>query len=151
MKKIITLFLTVTALITSAQSSRSIDSIKTLLQSNREDTATVNTINDLCTKLRSDGDLIGAKSYAEKGILLSEKLGWRKGEANCYMQIGSTNIWLSNYPDASKSYLKALRIREGLKDEKGVAYTYMGIGNVYYYQKNYTDAIKNYKIGRAHV
>lgn len=145
MKKALIILIFIPTLI-FAQNDRTIDSLKTLLQANTGDTNEVNAINALCSRLRASDGLIEAIEYAERGIALSEKLGFKKGEANCYMQLGSANSMIANYPDAIKCYMKALRIREKLGDDKLTAYTYMGIGNIHYYQKNYDEAIKNYSI-----
>lgn len=143
MKSKLTTLLAIISLTSLAQ-SRGIDSLKEALRMHGEDTIVVNSTTELCIELIGVGNFNEAKEYAEKELLLSGTLKYKKGIGDAYMQIGNADSWLGNYADASRSYFNALKIREELKDSQGVASAYMSIGNINLEQRSYQEALHNY-------
>jgi serine phosphatase RsbU (regulator of sigma subunit) len=62
--------------------------------------------------------------------------------SNCYNNLGNINLRISNYPLGLDYHLKALKIREALKDEKLIAASYLNIGLFYRNQKIYDKALE---------
>lgn len=67
-------------------------------------------------------------------------------KAKCYSNFGFIHIRQSNYPEASKDYNAALKIREELGDKKNIAACYDNIGNIFANQGQFDDASKNYSL-----
>lgn len=75
-----------------------------------------------------------------KNIAIS--IGWKKGLAQSYNNIGLVYKNQGIYPEALKNHFAALQLREELGDKKGIAGSINNIGNVYQNQGNYTEALK---------
>jgi len=150
MKKIFHLFLICFTLIAAdekayAQGQTLIDSLLKELPKQKEDTNKVNVLNSLS---KFGGWQIGnydtALYYARNALQLAEKLGFKKGRANSYYNIGVVYYTQGNYPEALKNYFQAVKIQEEISDKKGIANSYRNIGIVYYAQSNYPEALKEY-------
>ena len=59
--------------------SNTIDSLTKVLQTEKEDTNTVNTLNRLSAELRKQGSLDDAMREANKAILLAKKINYKGG------------------------------------------------------------------------
>lgn len=70
--------------------------------------------------------------YARNSVQLAEKLGLEKVKANALNIMGVALLISSDYEEALKTHLQALKIRENLKDSTGMLESNLNIGNVYY-------------------
>ncbi|SEF43803.1 tetratricopeptide repeat-containing sensor histidine kinase [Algoriphagus boritolerans] len=70
--------------------------------------------------------------FAQNAIQLAEKLGLDKVKGNALNIMGVALLIRSDYEDALKTHLQALKIRETLKDSTGMLESNLNIGNVYY-------------------
>ncbi|HSF53742.1 MAG TPA: tetratricopeptide repeat protein, partial [Algoriphagus sp.] len=70
--------------------------------------------------------------YAQNSIRLAESLGLEKVKANALNIMGVALLISSEYEEALKTHLQALKIRESLKDSTGMLESNLNIGNVYY-------------------
>lgn len=70
--------------------------------------------------------------YAQNSIRLAEKMGLEKVQANALNIMGVALLISSEYEEALKTHLQALKIRENLKDSTGILESNLNIGNVYY-------------------
>lgn len=119
-----------------------IDSLKTLIETQKADTNKVNTLNELSYEFTNIGEYQIALNYASQAKSLSEKLNFKKGLADAYTKIGLIYKDQSNYPEALKNYFAALKIDEEAGNKSGVAYAYNNIGIIYKNQDNYKEALK---------
>lgn len=78
--------------------------------------------------------------YAQRSLTLARKLGWQKGEAAAFNDLGNNYRHKAAYPQALDCFMSALRIHEELGDEKSIGTVSGNIGAVYYSQKNYEKA-----------
>jgi serine phosphatase RsbU (regulator of sigma subunit) len=151
MKKILFLFFYFSFLICSSQQNKNagkhnpvIDSLFIVLKIAKEDTIKVNTLYKLCWELENIGEPEKAMEYANTALLLSQKINFKNGTANCYSEIGTIYQNHGNYSEALKNHFASLKIRESIGDEEGIGASYHDIGIAYKSQGNYPEALKNY-------
>jgi signal transduction histidine kinase/DNA-binding NarL/FixJ family response regulator/predicted negative regulator of RcsB-dependent stress response len=82
--------------------------------------------------------------YYKQCLTLSEQIGWEKGVAKAYSNIGDIYLNQGNYPEALKNYLASFKISEKTGNKKAIADAYARIGNVHFYLGNYPEALKDY-------
>ncbi|NTW33351.1 MAG: tetratricopeptide repeat protein, partial [Bacteroidetes bacterium] len=85
----------------------------------------------------SASDFEKAMGYGIKGLELSKKIGFIKGIAQSYNNIGVTYYFHGKYSQALESYLKSLKINEKAGNLKGISDCYNNIGAVNYEQGDY--------------
>jgi serine phosphatase RsbU (regulator of sigma subunit)/Tfp pilus assembly protein PilF len=124
--------------------NKSVDSLQTILLTQKEDTIRVKTLNKLGGKLKNAGNYEKALKYLKESLSISEKENFRKGKIGSYVLLGNIYQLKSDYPEALKNYFLVLKIFEEVGDKRGIASTYNNIGIVYNKQKNYKDALKNF-------
>ncbi|MCW8850452.1 MAG: tetratricopeptide repeat-containing sensor histidine kinase, partial [Melioribacteraceae bacterium] len=82
-----------------------------------------------------------ALKYAEKGIILADSIGYKKGLAGCYGSLGYGYINLDNIK--AEAYTnKALEIRKAIQDKAGIATSLNVLGVLNYYQGEYLKSIE---------
>ncbi|NCD68117.1 tetratricopeptide repeat protein [Mucilaginibacter agri] len=95
-----------------------------------DDTATVESLRNKSRKLQSsrpDSALI----YAEQGLSLSRKIGFKIGEGNCLNRLGVL-FWKNGRYDRALSFLlSSLKLREEINDRLGVLKSLNDIGIIY--------------------
>ncbi len=124
--------------------AQNIDSINRALNIAKDDTNKVNTLNKLSRQLNNTGEHEKSLKYATEAINISQKLSFKKGEANGYKNIGNIYINQSNYPKALEYYLQSLKAFEDIGDKQGIGKCYGNLGNVSQYQKDYPKALEYY-------
>ena len=161
MKKMILFFIVITGIaITSfaqKQAKSKIDSLFSVLESAKPDTAKVSTLNALAFEF-ADNNPDTSIYYASEAQALAIKLNYKIGIANAYLTIGNALINLGNYEKALKNINDALMIYDQIlpmatgtektgdklkimKKKAGV-YNYIGVINLY--QGNYPGALKSF-------
>lgn len=124
------------------------DSLVAVLQKQREDTNRINLLNELAwTNYSETYDYNKALEYAKEALTLSQKLGFRTGEATAYRRMGGIFVKKGEYQEALNVYDLELKIQQDLGDKKRLASCYMQIGSVFYYTGNYPVALENYLNG----
>lgn len=83
--------------------------------------------------------------FAKSAIRLAEKLGLEKIKGNALNIMGVAQLIRSDYEDALKTHLQALKIREALKDSTGMLESNLNIGNVYYRNGEMAKAAEMYQ------
>ncbi|MES2836229.1 MAG: tetratricopeptide repeat protein [Bacteroidota bacterium] len=121
-----------------------IDSLKTLLKTDKADTNKVTHLNKLCWEQQRIGNYDTALALTKQALVLAEKLNYKKGIANSYNNTGIIFMNKGIYPDALKKYFAALKIYDEINHKQGVADTYNNIGTIYAQQGNLDDALKNF-------
>ncbi|OFY66924.1 MAG: hypothetical protein A3H98_10840 [Bacteroidetes bacterium RIFCSPLOWO2_02_FULL_36_8] len=121
-----------------------IDSLLSLLKSDKEDTNKVNHLNAIAWHFRivQSGE---AGNYIEKGFSLTKKINFKKGEANLHHTNASLFYNKGDYGKALVHSKKALNIRQLIGDKAGIATSYNNIGNINKDLGNFPVALKNYK------
>jgi signal transduction histidine kinase len=111
------------------------------LKGQKEDSNKVNTLNSLSLTYWQDNDHENAMLYAKAALSLSEKIHFRKGEANATVFIGMAS-GLKREPEELTHYLNALNIYREIGDLEGLNDCYTGIIAMYIWQGNYAEASK---------
>ncbi|ASS48051.1 MAG: hypothetical protein A3D31_00820 [Candidatus Fluviicola riflensis] len=83
--------------------------------------------------------------YANKGLVIARKAGYKKGEAELLNHIGIIYDYQGKISESLSSYYKALNIQETINDDLGIAYTCSNLGLIYANQKNYKSALYYHK------
>jgi len=118
----------------------SIDSLKSKLVTQNEDTLKVNTLNALADKLyRSEPS--EALGYAIQAKELAENLHYDKGLAFAFKNIGLDYYMLGNYVEASINWENSLRLLETLNDDLGAANLMSNLGATYSFMGDNAKAI----------
>jgi len=113
------------------QDQKKLDSLLIVLKTSKEDTLKVIVLNAVCNEKITHSEYTEAKKYAEEELVISEKIGYKKGIADSYSQIGSVYGILADYPKALGYYQKALILNKLSGNLIGIAGNLMGIGNAY--------------------
>jgi serine phosphatase RsbU (regulator of sigma subunit) len=129
-----------------------IDSLQGLLKLSKEDTCSLNLLNNIADELRKSGDYEKSLICSKKAINIavqSESKGIKsfailKQKARALNVMGLIYKNQGNYPEALKNQFAALKIREAIGDKKGIASSRNGIGLIYFNQGNYAEALKNH-------
>lgn len=134
------------------QNNKKTDSLLAVLQKQKEDTGKVNTLNALGKQYIQAADFAEAKKYIKEAILLAEKINFKKGVKDAYINSGSVfnaqaNGFMrkGNYTEGLKNYLSALKTYEKYEYKYGIAFVNGNIGRLYWIQKNYPEAMKYYQ------
>lgn len=128
----------------SAQQPSVVDTLLQKLDSDIDDTSRVNTLNQIAADIFFiNPDEI--KHYADEALLLSESIGYQKGVAQAYNNLGIYYRGKGIYDKAIDYFFNSLQIMEELEDEAGIARSYNLIGILYYYLDNNELSLEYYK------
>ncbi|MEW6469260.1 MAG: SpoIIE family protein phosphatase [Bacteroidota bacterium] len=78
--------------------------------------------------------------YLKKLLNETKRQQNRKEEGKCYMLYASYYTSAGNWEATNEYYLKALRVREEIRDTAGIGNVYIGMGRIYMAQRNYVKA-----------
>ena len=119
------------------------DSLKILLQKEKQDTNRVMLLNQLSNAyLTNKPDT--AKLLALEALSLSKRIGFVEGETASLNRIGLTYWTVGNNPKAMEAFLSALKLDEKINNLAGIARDQSGIGLIYSDQGQYHQAIDYY-------
>jgi two-component system NarL family sensor kinase len=121
-----------------------IDSIYSVLKKSKEDTEKVNTLNALSKTLYLISKRQAADSMCREALALSEKLGFKKGVLDSYLNIGNVYFDAANYSEALNSYSQSLKIATELNNKQCMGRAAGNIGNIYFLQGKYPEALADY-------
>ncbi|KAA9333026.1 tetratricopeptide repeat protein [Hymenobacter busanensis] len=115
-------------------------SLHRALAAAKSDTSRVLLLADLSASYRySRFDSVQA--YAQQGLALARRLGYRKGEGRCISRLGILMSERGNLPQALRTDLQALQLNEESHDLEGMARTLNQIGLLYYALEDYRPAL----------
>ena len=115
-----------------------IDSLKQVLSTDLHDTNRIWALNNLGRNIQNSDTIL---ALAEQAIALSEPIGFTRGEAEAYNNIG---LWFNqkgNYPKALQNYLKSIQLSESINYEAGLKRSFNSISTVYLYLKDYNTSL----------
>lgn len=93
--------------ISLSQGNPKIDSLLSVLKTEKEDTSKVNILNNLSGQHLKSGNFNDAKIYADSAATIAKPINFHKGIAKSYNNLGHIQERQSNYPEALKYYLEA--------------------------------------------
>jgi len=144
MKKIILLFTAFFCLANSnAQTVVRKDSLKTLLQKEKQDTSRVRLLVQLSGRYANNIPDT-AMLLALESLSLSQRIGFVKGEAASLNEIGDVYRVLGNFPKAMEVYLQALKLNEKINNRDGIVSNLTYIGFIYTQQGDNRQALEYY-------
>jgi len=126
------------------QGNTVIDSLETVLKTAQNDTSKVNILNSLSMEYYDIGDIETAMLFCDSALSFSNKLDFKKGNAEAYSKKGIFYRYLGNYSEALKNSVSSLKIFQEIGDKPGIASCYNSIGTIYAKQGDYSEALQNY-------
>ena len=125
----------------AAQNQPIADSLKTIINLQKQDTIQVNALVYLS---RQQTQVDSAFKYVQQGLLLAQKINYRKGEADCYLQIAGINRnFLNDYSTGIQNLFDALKIYGDINYTTGVAETHLNLQGAYRAIGDYKNALKH--------
>src|SRR5438128_7168642 len=106
-KSLLFLFLLVCSFVFAQKNPKwasKIDSLLTLLKTDKDDTNKVNHLHKICIEYQNVGDYTKALADEQQTLLLAQKINWKKGEAKAYNSMGVICFNQGNYSDALKNH-----------------------------------------------
>jgi len=138
-KQFPTLLLLLQCLFSDGQISKT-DSLKQLLDREKQDTSRVNLLFNLAVAYQlSKPDT--ALAIAQQGLSLAKKINFKPGEGRCLLVTANIFSITGNYPQALEIQLEALKLFEAIHDDKRMAATLANISDVYFYEGDYRRSI----------
>lgn len=146
MKKFILSILSIIALgftmeVWSENTQKYIDSLKTLLKTQPNDTNRVICLNELSAYLGDFDKYEEAYQYARQAQVLAEKLHYRSGVASSLRKFGVTLIQEGQFAKALEFLFKSLKINDSLKNNRELFMLHNNIGTVYCLKGDYSNAL----------
>jgi len=96
--------------------------------SNNNDSIKTRCLNDLANQYRIVGKLYVAKNYADSGLHLAQEIKWNYGQALSHNNLSYINIYESDFEEAMKNAVAALKIGEATNDKENLGFTYLYLG-----------------------
>jgi len=125
----------------AAQNQPISDSLKTIINLNKQDSTEVNALVNLS---REQTQVDSAFQYVQQGLMLAQKINYRKGEADCYLQIANINYnFLKDYSASIKNLYDALKIYRDINYTTGIAETHLHLQGIYRFYGDHKNALKN--------
>lgn len=124
------LFLLLAVASSSLAQVQKIDSLKSLLDKSKEDTLKVNVLLDLSKRLYSSYPN-EAMQYGNQAKLLADQLGFKKGAAYAFKNIGLAYYSQSKYVETLENWEQSLNIFKSIGDKLGECNLMNNIGAVY--------------------
>ncbi len=141
--KLLIVFLCISIYSSSSAQTKQADSIIAVLKTAREDTVKVNTLISLSGSLMSS-NATDAIRYANEAKALSDKLGFKRGEAYALKSIGLGFYFQGDYIGALPFWQQSLSTFRTIGDKQGVANMLNNLGAVNYIQGDDEKAIEYY-------
>ncbi|MGZ3921849.1 MAG: tetratricopeptide repeat protein, partial [Bacteroidia bacterium] len=102
-------------------------------------------LNSLAEAGRKDNPELSL-NYSSKALELAQQIGYKKGIAMAYNNLGNLYTSQDNYKKAYEYYSGSLDISKEINDKKGIATGYNNIASLYSEQKDYKNALRYYEI-----
>jgi two-component system NtrC family sensor kinase len=135
-------FFLILSVIVIAQNDK-IDSLKKVLQSEKEDTNKVKNLNQLSQSLLNNHDNNNSLQAAKDASSLAEKIDDKKGMAASKFRQGVAEWHMGKFDDALASFQMDLTLYENIGDKKHVGAVYEEISIIYYAKGLFGEAINS--------
>jgi two-component system, NarL family, sensor kinase len=140
--------LLVPALNLCAQKSKT-DSLLSAVRSQPDDTGKVNTLNLLSRQLYISGKTDSGLVIARQAITLGTKIGFKKGVANGYNNVGNVYFYTGAYDSAITNHEISLKLQTEAGNMVGIASSNNNMGNIYFLKNNFPKALQYYLNAKA--
>jgi len=141
--KLLIVFLCISIYIASSAQNKQVDSLLAVLNTAREDTVKVNTLISLSGSLMRS-NATDALRYAGEAKALSDKLGFKRGQAYALKSIGLGFYFQGDYIGALPYWQQSLSTFRTIGDKQGVANMLNNLGAVNFNQGDDEKAIEYY-------
>lgn len=150
-KRVCIVFLLIWSSFVFSQNER-LDSLNHVLKSVKNDIERAQTLNAIADEYKST-DPQKMLVYANKALVLSQKIKYKIAEGNAHLNIGNANIIIGNYSVALRHFTLASLLFEeqnasnsieAIEIKKGLAKALGSIGIVFSEQSNYAKALHYY-------
>lgn len=138
-------FFCITVSVSFGQKNK-IDSLNKLLSGSIEDTVRVRYLNMLSWSQKSIGEYDQSRESADRALVLSEKIGFRKGIADALNMKGVAWVEQGNYSRALEFYQRSLEISREINDKRGLASAYNNIALIHYNVGSFGKALENFEL-----
>lgn len=128
----------------SLQPASRVDSLLSLLKTDKTDTNKVIHSYKLCREYINIGLYDTALNYGNAALRLAQQLNFKKGIANSYNNIGIVYRNQGDFPKALDCYFKALKMDEEENNKNEISKRLCNIGIVYWNQGDYPKALDYY-------
>ncbi|GAB4376559.1 MAG: hypothetical protein Kow0075_03780 [Salibacteraceae bacterium] len=129
--------------IAEAQDQPKIDSLFRVLRTSKQDTNKVLLMYKLAREF-FNSDLDRAEKYSNRALFLAEKLGYKRGVALAYNNLGIINYYRAIYNVALSYHDRSLELMTEIGDKQGMAGSHNNKGAVYTQKGDYAEAIAEY-------
>lgn len=116
-----------------------IDSLRISVKEAPNDTIKIDRLNELGWQLHYNFP-DSADNYIMEALTLSRKMGYQRGIAFAYVNLGSNEITRNNFKEARRYYLLALEVARQSKDYSRIATYLVNVGYTYIFESNYDSA-----------
>ncbi len=130
--------------LTMPAQNRNIDSLLTLLKTDKLDTNKVKHLCQLTHECELSGEYQKGLSHGNAALELAYKLNFKKGIAQADNNLGNIYLTRACYTKALDFYLEALKYDEQIKNKTGITTRLSNIGIVYMEEANYPKALDYY-------
>lgn len=110
--------------------NRNIDSLQQIITTNQQDSSTVRAFL-LLSKSNLHSNPAQSKIEAEKALSMAQRIGWKRGMAECHKLIGVIYYELYAYKTTIAHYDSALQLVKPKSDGDLIADLYNNLGNAY--------------------
>jgi tetratricopeptide (TPR) repeat protein len=141
-KKVLFVLLCLSAFIGRTQ-TKTVDSLEKDLQTRKEDTNKVNTLNELAYEFTVYADSQKSFQFAKQAIVLSERINYKQGKALAFFRIGMCYASSNILTEANNNLNLALKLYQEIGDKNRIARTYYELGGIYGELGFYSDGISN--------
>ena len=114
-----------------------VDSLKRVLSTPLHDTNRILALNNLGRNYQNSDTVL---LLADQAMILSQRIGFKKGEVEAYNNMAYWFNQKGNYPKALEYYLKAIRLAEIINYRPGLKRSFNSISTVYLYRNDYKTA-----------
>ncbi len=142
MKKLLTcFFIFFFSTFTLTAQQRQIDSLKSLVSKDRDDTLKVQHLNKLSNAYCDQGEMHKALDCAKSALNLSLKINHVPGQAKSYSNMAFAYYLQADYNNALSYYSKSLAITQSMGNNSGAASIISSMGLIYDAQGKLPDAL----------
>lgn len=140
MRKIVVFLLLILCITGNYAQINERDSLKTVLQTTKADTARVMALVNL-SYLYYESNPDTGMTLALQAVELSRRIHFLKGESYSLNAVGNVYSILGNYPKSMDNFLQALQINEKINNVARIASNLNNIGNLYSSQNDFRQSL----------